>query len=84
MQFRQLGKDGPEVSAIGLGTWPIGGGLGHVEEQQGIAVVRAAIDSGITLLDTAQSYYTSEDTLGKALKDGYRKRCFLCTKVGSG
>ena len=84
MQFRQLGKNGPEVSAIGLGTWPIGGGLGHVEEQQGIAVVRAAIDSGITLLDTAQSYYTSEDTLGKALKDGYRERCFLCTKVGSG
>ena len=84
MQFRQLGKDGPKVSAIGLGTWPIGGGLGLVNEQQGIELVRTAIDSGISLLDTAQSYYTSEETLGRALKDGYRERCFLCTKVSRG
>jgi aryl-alcohol dehydrogenase-like predicted oxidoreductase len=81
MQSRQLGKGGPEVSAIGLGAWPIGGGLGHVEEGKGIAIVRAAIDNGITLVDTAQGYRTSEETLGKALKDGYRERCFLATKV---
>ena len=81
MQTRQLGKNGPEVSAIGLGAWPIGGGLGRVEEEKGIAIVRAAIDNGITLVDTAQGYRTSEETLGKALKDGYRERCFLATKV---
>ena len=81
MQLRQLGKHGPEVSAIGLGAWPIGGGLGHVDEGKGIAIVRAAIDKGITLVDTAQGYRTSEETLGKALKDGYRERCFLATKV---
>ncbi len=81
MQQRQLGKEGPEVTVIGLGAWPIGGGMGHVDEQQGIAIVRTAIDSGITLLDTAQAYRTSEETLGKALRDGYRERCFLATKV---
>ena len=84
MQLRRLGRNGPEVSAIGLGTWPIGGGLGRVEARQGIDVVRSAIDSGITLLDTAQAYRTSEETLGKALRDGYRERCFLCTKVSRG
>jgi aryl-alcohol dehydrogenase-like predicted oxidoreductase len=43
--------------------------------------VRAAIDSGITLLDTAQAYRSSEGVLGAALKDGYRERCFLATKA---
>lgn len=81
MQHRQLGKDGPEVPAIGLGAWPIGGGMGQVAEQEAVAIVRTAIDSGITLVDTAQAYRTSEATLGRALKDGYRARCFLATKV---
>ena len=81
MRKRQLGKDGTEVSVIGLGAWPIGGGMGPIDEAIGIATVRSAIDSGITLLDTAQAYRTSESTLGKALKDGYRDRCFLATKV---
>ena len=43
MQHRQLGKDGPDVSVIGLGAWPIGGGMGVLEEQASIATVRAAI-----------------------------------------
>ena len=81
MQLRQMGQDGPQISAIGLGAWPIGGGMGPVEEAEAIATVRAAIDAGITFLDTAQAYRTSEDTLGKALGDGYRQRCFLATKV---
>jgi aryl-alcohol dehydrogenase-like predicted oxidoreductase len=81
VQQRQLGKDGPMVPAIGLGAWPIGGGMGTLDEEQSIATVRAAIDNGITLLDTAQAYRTSEGTLGKALKEGYRDRCFLATKV---
>jgi aryl-alcohol dehydrogenase-like predicted oxidoreductase len=81
MRTRQLGKDGPDVSVIGLGAWPIGGGMGVIDETVAIATVRAAIDSGITLLDTAQAYRTSESTLGRALKNGYRERCFLATKV---
>ncbi len=81
MEYRQLGKNGPQVPVLGLGAWPIGGGMGRVEVQTAIATVRAAIDQGITLLDTAQAYRSSEGTLGQALKEGYRERCFLATKV---
>ena len=81
MQKRQLGKEGPEVSCIGFGAWPIGGGMGQVSEKAAIEIVRTAIDHGITLVDTAQAYRTSEEIIGKALKEGYRNRCFLATKV---
>jgi aryl-alcohol dehydrogenase-like predicted oxidoreductase len=81
MEYRQLGKEGPRVPVLGLGTWPLGGGMGLVDEQMAIATIHAAIDNGITLLDTAQGYRTSEATIGKALKGGYRERCFLATKV---
>jgi len=81
MEQRQLGKDGPMVSVLGLGAWPLAGGMGQVEERTAIALVHAAIDQGITLIDTAQAYRTSENTLGKALKGGYRERSFLATKV---
>ena len=50
-------------------------------DQTAIAITRAAIDSGINLIDTAQAYHPSEERLGKALRDGYRERCFLATKV---
>ena len=81
MEYRQLGPDGPEVSVIGLGAWPLGGAMGRMDEQTAIDTTRAAIDAGIGLVDTAESYRSSEATLGKALKDGYRQRCFLATKV---
>ncbi|MFT7694493.1 MAG: aryl-alcohol dehydrogenase-like predicted oxidoreductase [Candidatus Latescibacterota bacterium] len=81
MLYRELGRDGPQVPVIGLGAWPIGGGMGTLDEAQSIATVHAAIDRGVTLLDTAQAYRTSESTLGRALKGGYRQRCFLATKV---
>lgn len=81
MEYRQLGKDGPQVPVLGLGAWPIGGGMGGVDEATAISTTHAAIDRGITLIDTAQAYRTSETTIGKALKNGYRERCFLATKV---
>ena len=81
MNHRQLGNDGADIPVIGLGAWPIGGGMGNMDDRDCIDTVRTAIDSGITLLDTAQAYRTSEATLGRALKDGYRERCFLATKV---
>ena len=80
MITRQLGKDGPEVSAICFGAWPIGGGLGAVPEDQGIATVKAAIEVGMTFIDTAEGYQTSESVLGKALK-GQRDKVFLATKL---
>jgi aryl-alcohol dehydrogenase-like predicted oxidoreductase len=81
MEYRQLGRDGPQVPVLGLGAWPLGGGMGRVDEKTAISTVHAAIDKGITLIDTAQAYLTSEATIGKALKGGYRDRCFLATKV---
>jgi myo-inositol catabolism protein IolS len=55
--------------------------MGQVDERMAIDTVRQAIDRGITLVDTAQAYRTSESVIGKALRDGYRERCFLATKV---
>ena len=81
MEKRQLGKDGDHVSAIGFGAWPIGGAMGAVDEEAAIGTVHAALDHGITLIDTAQSYRTSEAIIGKALKDSRRNQVFLATKV---
>ncbi len=81
MEKRQLGQGGDFVSVIGFGAWPIGGGMGTVGEQTAISTVRAAIDHGITLIDTAQAYRVSETVIGKALKGGWRERAFLATKV---
>jgi aryl-alcohol dehydrogenase-like predicted oxidoreductase len=84
MKFRKLGKHGPEVSVIGLGAWPIGGGMGRVDEDAAIDMLRFAIDNGVTLIDTAQAYRSSEEVIGRALAGGYRERCFLATKASGG
>ena len=81
IEHRQLGTGGPSVPVLGFGAWPIGGGLGRVDRNIAISTVRAAIDSGITLVDTAEGYRTSESLIGEALRDGYRERCFLATKA---
>lgn len=81
MEQRALGRGGPAVPVIGLGAWPLGGGMGAIGAAVAVRTVRAAIDAGVTLVDTAQAYRTSEETLGRALRDGYRGRCFLATKV---
>ena len=81
MRLRSLGSGGPPVPVIGFGAWPVGGGMGRMEESEAIRTVRGAIDAGVTLVDTAQAYGPSESVVGKALRDGYRERCFLATKV---
>lgn len=80
MRSKQLGKYGPEVPVICLGAWPLGGGMGTLNESQVINIVHAAIDCGITFIDTAEGYRTSETVLGKALM-GKRERIFLATKL---
>jgi len=80
MELRQLGKKGPMVPTICFGAWPIGGGMGRVDTKQAISTIHAAINEGITFLDTAQQYNSSESILGEALK-GYRERVFIATKV---
>lgn len=81
MQYRLLGSTGEEVSAIGLGGWHIG--LKYVDEELGIKIVRTAIDRGITFMDNSWDYNggVSEKRMGKALRDGYRDRVFLMTKI---
>jgi predicted aldo/keto reductase-like oxidoreductase len=79
MIYRTLGKTGERVSAIGLGGSHIGR---PKEEQEGIRIIRTAIDRGITFLDNCWDYADGkcETWMGKALRDGYRKKIFLMTK----
>ena len=81
MIYRELGSTGEKVSAIGLGGWHIG--LPNVEEKLGIRIVRTAIDRGITFMDNSWDYNdgVSEKRMGKALRDGYREKAFLMTKI---
>ena len=80
MDTRQLGTNGPEVSVICLGAWPLGGGMGVIPDDQAIATIHASIDAGANFIDTAEGYRTSEGVLGKALK-GRRDQVFLATKL---
>ncbi|MBN3879836.1 MULTISPECIES: aldo/keto reductase [unclassified Nostoc] len=81
MQYRVLGSTGEKVSAIGLGGWHIS--LKHVDEQLAIHIVRTAIDRGITFMDNSWDYNdgASEIRMGKALRDRYRDKVFLMTKI---
>ncbi len=81
MQYRELGSTGEKVSAIGLGGWHLS--LKHVDEQLAIRIVRTAIDRGITFMDNCWDYNegASEIRMGKALREGYRDKVFLMTKI---
>lgn len=81
MQYRVLGGTGEKVSAVGVGGWHLG--LKHVDEQLAIRIVRSAIDRGITFMDNSWDYNdgASERRMGKALRDGYRDKVFLMTKI---
>jgi len=83
MQTRQLGKDGPQVPVLGFGAWPIGGAMGSMDKKQSIETIHASISNGITLIDTAQAYRSSESILGEVLKGGLRDKVFLATKVSN-
>jgi predicted aldo/keto reductase-like oxidoreductase len=77
---RRLGRTGVEVSMLGLGGHHIGR---PKDEDEGIRLVRMAIDHGITFMDNCWDYNggKSEERMGKALRDGYRQRAFLMTKL---
>lgn len=80
MQYRMLGKTGEQVSIVGLGGFHIGK---QKEEVESIKIIRTAIDRGITFMDNCWDYNegVSEVRMGKALKDGYRDKIFLMTKI---
>jgi len=84
MQKRKLGKSNLEVSAVGLGCMGISFGLGPaVSKEQGIAVIRRAVERGVTFFDTAEVYgpFTNEELVGEALAP-LRKQVVIATKFG--
>jgi predicted aldo/keto reductase-like oxidoreductase len=80
MPMRQLGKTGVSVSMVGLGGFHIGM---QKEEAESIRIIRSALDRGINFLDNCWDYNEgkSEERMGKALKDGYRDKAFVMTKL---
>ncbi|MFZ0592447.1 MAG: aldo/keto reductase [Bryobacteraceae bacterium] len=81
MVYRTLGATGEKVSALGVGGWHLA--LNYVDEQTAIRIVRTGIDRGVNFMDNSWDYNAgeSEVRMGKALKDGYRKRAFVMTKI---
>jgi len=84
MQKRTLGKSGLEVSALGFGCMGISQSYGRPSSRQdGIAIIRSAVDVGVTFFDTAEVYgpYTNEDLVGEALEP-VRDQVVIATKFG--
>lgn len=83
MRYRKLGKNGPEISVIGFGSWAVGGTWGGQDDAESERSVRAALDSGVTFYDTAAVYGfgRSEEVIGRAL-GADRSRIVLATKCG--
>jgi aryl-alcohol dehydrogenase-like predicted oxidoreductase len=86
MEQIAVGASGLNTSRIGIGTWAIGGWMwGGTDEAQSIATIRAAVERGVTLIDTAPAYGfgRSEEIVGKALAEGgLRDKVQIATKVG--
>lgn len=87
MQYRQIGKSGVMASAVGLGTWAIGGGGfwdGKDDDKEAVRTIEAALEQGITLIDTAPGYGDgkSETLVGQAIANVPRDKVVLSTKVG--
>ena len=83
MELRPLGRTGADVGVVGLGTWQLGGDWGDVDEDTAGEVLEAALDAGVTLLDTADVYGDgrSEERIRKALA-ARSDRPFVATKAG--
>ena len=84
MQKRKLGKNGPEVSALGLGCMGLSYGYGPAtEKSQAIGLIHAAVERGVSFFDTAEAYgpYMNEELLGEALAP-HRRQVVIATKFG--
>jgi aryl-alcohol dehydrogenase-like predicted oxidoreductase len=84
MQTRRFGRTGWEVSDIGFGSWAIGADWGNVAEKEAIAALNAALDAGVTFIDTADVYGDgrAEKLIAKTLKARGGKRPIVATKAG--
>lgn len=85
MRYRKMPKNGDELSILGFGCMRLPMADGVIDEARAIAQIRSAIDQGVNYVDTAWPYHAgaSEPLLGKALRDGYRERVKVATKLPS-
>jgi aryl-alcohol dehydrogenase-like predicted oxidoreductase len=85
MQLRALGKSGPSVSALGLGCMGMSGAYGQADRRESIATIHAALDAGITLLDTGDFYGMGDNEMliGEALRGVPRDRFQVSVKFGA-
>jgi len=81
MIYRMLGQTGEKVSALGLGGYHVG--KSELTDEESIHLIRTALDRGMNFLDNCWDYNNgvSEIRMGKALRDGYRQKAFLMTKI---
>jgi len=84
MQTRKLGNNGPAVSALGLGCMGMTPIYASPDPDEAIATIHAAVDAGVTMIDTADAYNggKNEELVGRAI-DGIRERVFLASKFGN-
>ncbi|HEX6747827.1 MAG TPA: aldo/keto reductase [Longimicrobium sp.] len=81
MPYRTLGRTGERVSAVGLGGWHLA--LKHVDAALAERIIHSAIDRGVNFMDNSWDYNegASEERMGRALRDGWREKVFLMTKI---
>jgi aryl-alcohol dehydrogenase-like predicted oxidoreductase len=86
MITRKLGNNGPDVGALGLGCMGMSHAYGPADRSESIATIHAALDAGITLLDTGDYYGMghNEMLIAEALKGGKRDRALISVKYGAG
>ena len=85
MEKRNAKRLGRDVGVVGLGCWQLGSGWGHVDERDALAVLHAAVDGGVTFLDTADAYGDgrSETLIGRFLRErGAGEGLTVATKMG--
>lgn len=83
MLYRTMPKNGDQLSALGFGCMRLPMQNGAIDEKRAVSQIRYAIDKGVNYLDTAWPYHggESEPLVGKALKDGYREKVKIATKL---
>jgi len=85
MRYKHFNSANADISAMCIGTWPMGATYGEITLEDSIDAIHAMVDNGVNILDTAPDYGAgySEQVVGKALKELDRSKIFVATKVGA-